>query len=277
MNAANQQELLAKFKEFSLIDLQKSKRTTYEKIWYIGKFMAWLKEPLQTVTKDTIREYLKTLEGKSGSQYKNCLSALKTFFRDFLQMKDAVEGFKFPRQQFSPKEIPTKADLQKLYAEIQSPKEKALFLVYATSGLRRSEVLGLNLEDVDFQKRMIKPKTHIGDTKKAWISFYNEECEKVLNQYIETRSDNNPKLFPIARKVERRLWRQAKETIGLDITPQDLRMWFCEEMGRLGVQDRHIDAFCGRIPKSVLAKHYSDYSIDKLKEIYENANLRILR
>jgi integrase len=276
MEPANQQGLLGKFKEFSLIDLQKSRRTTYEKIWYIGKFLAWLKEPLQTVTKTTIREYLKTLEGKSGSQYKNCLGALKTFFRDFLQMKDAVEGFKFPRQQFSPKEIPTKADLKKLYVEIQSPKEKALFLVYASSGLRRNEVLGLNLEDVDFVKRMIRPKTHKGDTKKAWISFYNEECEKVLKQYLETRSDDNPKLFPLARKIERKLWRQAKEITGLDTTPQDLRMWFCEEMGRLGVQDRYIDAFCGRIPKSVLAKHYSDYSIDKLKEIYDDVELKVL-
>lgn len=47
-------------------------------------------------------------------------------------------------------------------------------------------------------------------------------------------------------------------------------------MGRLGVQDRYVDAFCGRTPKSVLARHYSDYSPERLKEIYVKANLRIL-
>jgi integrase len=269
-------ELLGKFEEFCLIDLQKSKRTTYEKIWYIRKLLAWLREPIEAVTKDTIREYLKTLEGKSESQYKNCLGSLKTFFRDFLQMGDAVEGFKFPKQQFLPKQIPTKTELQKFYSEIQSPKERALFLTYASSGLRRNEVLSLDLKDVDFDKRMIKPKTHTGDTKKAWISFFNEECEKALKQYMETRSDNNPKLFPLARKIERRLWYQSREKTGLTVTPQGLRMWFCEELGRLGVQDRYIDAFCGRIPKSVLARHYSDFSPDKLKAIYDNANLKIM-
>lgn len=55
-----------------------------------------------------------------------------------------------------------------------------------------------------------------------------------------------------------------------------IRKWFCNEMGRLGVQDRYVDAFCGQVPKSVLAKRYSDFGPDKLKAIHENAKLRIL-
>jgi len=47
-------------------------------------------------------------------------------------------------------------------------------------------------------------------------------------------------------------------------------------MGNLGVPDRYIDAFCGRVPKSVLAKHYTDYSPKKLKRIYEKADLKVL-
>jgi len=47
-------------------------------------------------------------------------------------------------------------------------------------------------------------------------------------------------------------------------------------MGNLGVSDRYIDAFCGRVPKSVLAKHYTDYSPKKLKAIYDKADLRVL-
>jgi len=37
-----------------------------------------------------------------------------------------------------------------------------------------------------------------------------------------------------------------------------------------------VDAFCGRTPKSVLARHYTDYSPRKLKEIYDRADLRVL-
>ena len=62
----------------------------------------------------------------------------------------------------------------------------------------------------------------------------------------------------------------------MKITPQVLRKWFCEEMGRLGVPDRHVDAFCRRAPKSVLARRYSDFAPNKLRKIYENAQPRIL-
>jgi len=46
-------------------------------------------------------------------------------------------------------------------------------------------------------------------------------------------------------------------------------------MGRLGVPDRYVDAFCGRVPKSVLARRYTDFSPRKLKEICERTGLRI--
>jgi hypothetical protein len=46
-------------------------------------------------------------------------------------------------------------------------------------------------------------------------------------------------------------------------------------MGALGVQDRFVDAFCGRIPKSVLARHYTDFSPGKLKQIYDKAEIKV--
>jgi len=33
---------------------------------------------------------------------------------------------------------------------------------------------------------------------------------------------------------------------------------------------------CGGVPRSVLARHYADFSPERLKEIYEKAGLRVL-
>lgn len=55
-----------------------------------------------------------------------------------------------------------------------------------------------------------------------------------------------------------------------------LREWFCQTMGELSVPDRFIDAFCGRTPKSVRARHYSDYSLERLKRIYDQVGLKVL-
>jgi hypothetical protein len=46
-------------------------------------------------------------------------------------------------------------------------------------------------------------------------------------------------------------------------------------LGRLNVLDRYVDAFCGRVPQSVLARHYTDFSPERLKEIYDQARLRV--
>jgi hypothetical protein len=35
--------------------------------------------------------------------------------------------------------------------------------------------------------------------------------------------------------------------------------------------ERLTDALCGRVPKTVLARHCTDFSHEKLKEIYEKA------
>lgn len=42
----------------------------------------------------------------------------------------------------------------------------------------------------------------------------------------------------------------------------------------VGVPDRYVDAFCGRVPRSV--GEYTDFSPEKLKEIYDKAGLKVL-
>jgi len=71
------------------------------------------------------------------------------------------------------------------------------------------------------------------------------------------------------------LWKSAKEKTGLNITPQKLRQWFCSEMLRLGVSETYVDAFCGQVPKSVLSRHYTDFSPEKLSAIYQRSELKI--
>ncbi len=70
------------------------------------------------------------------------------------------------------------------------------------------------------------------------------------------------------------MFKQIAAKTGVGITPQTLRSVFAREMSLRGVQDRYIDAFCGRVPGSVLARHYSDFSPEVLKQIYDEANLR---
>lgn len=108
------------------------------------------------------------------------------------------------------------------------------------------------------------------------MTFYNEEAETHLKEYLNER-DTKDEIFSIRARSSNRIFRKNSKKADIEtITPQDLRKWFAKEMRNQGVSGEHIDAFCGRIPRSVRAKHYTDYSPERLKEVYEKAGLKIL-
>jgi integrase len=274
----SESELLERFRDFQMVDLRRSKRTAYEKAWFIRKLLKVVGKEPTLISREDLRSYMKSLESYSASHYKNALMALKVFFRDFLELPETVANFKFPHQVFKPKQIVSNKQLKQFYECLDTPKEKALFMLYATTGLRREEILSLKPEDIDFNKRMITPNNHEGETKKSWVSFYNDEAEQALQEYMKTKKHSrSQRLFPMQRDEVVELWKSAREKTGIDITPQKLRQWFCSEMPRLGVSETYVDAFCGRVPKSVLARHYTDFSPQKLEEIYEKGNIKIFR
>jgi integrase/recombinase XerD len=267
---------LADFKDFCMVDLQLTEETAKTHRAKIRRFKEWLAVNNRALNQESIRQYLSRFNGKNPHTYANHLKSLKVFCREFLKSPNLVDSFKFPTMPFKPKSIPNKPELQRFYEALDNQKDRALFLLYASSGLRRQEALSLDIEDIDFENRMVNPKPHSGRTKHAWITFFNAECLDALKRYIATRKDSNTKLFPMSRAIEEKLWHDTIVKTEHRLTPQMLREWFCDEMGILGVPDRYIDAFCGRLPKSVLARHYSDYSPERLREIYQKAGLKVL-
>ena len=124
---------------------------------------------------------------------------------------------------------------------------------------------------------MVIPRSGSSSTKHTWITFYNEEAERALRDYLGSfkNLDKEAKLFPVCEGYFSERCKAFERETGIRITPQILREWFACDMGRLGVSDRYVDAFCGCVPRSVLARHYADFSPEKLKEIYDRADLKV--
>jgi len=211
--------------------------------------------------------------------YANHLCSLKRFVRDFLK-KDWMNEYEFPNIERKPVIVPHKEHLIQFFDAIPlcskdesqqiepKPKYQALFLLLASSGLRISEALSIKRNDIYPEKRMVIPRDahKTNSTKRSWLSFYTNECERYFTWIDDL--DQDELLFPTKDCVYTAFSKAYNET-GIKITPQNLRDWSCSEMGRLSIPDRYVDAFCGRTPKSVLARHYTDYSPRKLKEIYD--------
>ena len=266
------------FEDYLTIDRQLEERTVERHLSETKRLFKTANfDPLKATRLD-IRNYLRIFKDIPANSYANILKTLRVFYRDYLGRADVIEGFRFPTRPFNVISIPSKEEVQRFYLWLKEPLAKALFLIYSTTGLRRKEVLNLRIGDIDFEKRLIIPKGNSSRTKRTWITFYNEEAERALKEYFGSFEslDGKAKLFSVTEIYFRDRCDAFKRETGIKISPQILREWFACEMGRLGVPDRYVDAFCGRVPRSVLARHYTDFNPERLKEIYDKANFKVL-
>ncbi|VVB85626.1 Archaeal phage integrase [uncultured archaeon] len=166
-------------------------------------------------------------------------------------------NIKFPKRHFKPKLLPNKEQLRTFYNALPE-QYKPMFLTLAESGLRIGELLDA---DIDKTNKMIIPKSHNGQTKHSWVSFYVTEFDSIPKITVDGLNH---------------VFLKTSKKCGIKINPHLLRSVFAREMALKGVQPQYVDAFCGRTPQSVLARHYSDFSPEVLKEIYEKAGIKIL-
>ena len=265
--------LLADFKDFLIVDRQLTTRTVKSHLRQIKRLLETVGSDPKNVTREALREYLKVFNDRPANTYRNVLKSLRVFF-EFLGRPELVSSFKFPPKATRVVKVTSTEDMRSFYNEMNELRAKAMFLMYATSGMRRDELLDLKRKDIDLAMRMIIPSGNCNRTKRTYVTFYNEEAAEVLKDILP--KDPEAKIFPVSEHYFRKMTKRICDKIGVHLTPQLLREWFCSEMGELGVPDRYIDAFCGRGPRSILARHYTDYSPERLKQIYDKANLKVL-
>jgi integrase len=228
------------------------------------------------ISRQAIREFLKPYLEKAPKTYNNIIDALRAFIKRYLQKPELMNGFKHGHVPSNyDKHLPTKEQLKKGFEALDCDQERAVYLFFATAGLRRSEVWNLAKNDVDFETRCVKAK-HDTRTKRAGVTFYNKECEEYLSKYLESRRDDNNKLFRINHRQFYLMWKKVSKAADFKITPQVLRRWHSTMLGELMVPDRFVDVFQGRAPRSVLARHYTGKGLTRLERIYSRAGLRVL-
>jgi integrase/recombinase XerD len=229
------------------------------------------------VSRQSIRDFMKYYLQKAPKTYNNIIDGLRAFILRYLQKKpELMSGFKHTHVPSNyENKLPRKIQLRKGFEALESDLERAIFLMFASSGLRRSELWNLKKDDVDFENRCVKAK-HDTRTKRAGVTFYNSECEEYLKKYLASRKDQSNRLFKITWNHFTKMWKKVSKAAEFKITPQVLRRWHSTTLGEFMVPDRFVDIFQGRAPRSVLAKHYTGKGLEMLSRIYQKSALHVL-
>lgn len=257
------EENIENYKEFAENELSLSQDTIKNQKSAIRGF---LNHSHGIINKETVTEYLKSND--SSSWKSNQLKALRKFIRDYLQLGNWINEFIFSREKAKIKKaIPTNEQLA-LFCTKLDYENQIIFLILVTSGLRIGEVLSLDIDDINFDTNMIDAsKVHKSNTKSSWISFMTSQVSKYVQSYVE--SSYTDKLFPVSYKTVQENFQRISEETGIKIKPHLLRTVFTEKCTQAGLEEKYIDAFCGRMSQNVIRKHYTDYSPEAMKRHYD--------
>ncbi|MGH2639101.1 MAG: tyrosine-type recombinase/integrase [Rhabdochlamydiaceae bacterium] len=277
LQTMDREKLILDFRSYCTVDLQLTKRTTDEHVRRIKKYLA----EVNTFTTESSRKYLSAFIGKD--RYAHELKALRQFYK-FLGKPNEVAGFKFPSTQFKIPDVPLMEEVRHFIGSITDIRFKALVLALATCGLRLTEVLSITHADIDWITGRVVPHSHTtSTTKKSNYSFLNTEALTAIKAYLAIPYSHGPnhkkedqRIFPTDKATVAREFRAHSALCGITITAKKLRSFFESEMIERGISESYVNFLAGRVPASVLSKHYLSYRPEKLFKIYSSAGLKII-
>ena len=253
--------------------------------------------PVAQIDHLTIREWLATLHSdqKKKTSIARKLAALRTFFQ-FLVREGVVESnpakiVATPRKE---KKLPKHLSIEDAIRFIETPdtatdfgkRDRAILeLLYAT-GVRVSELVGLNLRDVDFKNKLLRV---FGKRRKERIVPFGDPAAKALKDYLAvrekflmnapvTKRDAQPLILNYqgtrmsTRSVGRLIEKYIKLCAGIhDISPHALRHSFATHLLDSGADLRDIQELLGHARLST-TQIYTHVSMEKLIEVYDKAH-----
>jgi integrase/recombinase XerD len=128
----------------------------------------------------------------------------------------------------------------------QRIKNKAIISLLFASGIRISELCQLNRGQLADRKFTV-----VGKGGKARLCFFDERTEYLLNQYLQTRSDNNTALFMtdagtrLTPGTVQETFKSIRKQTGLQVHPHSLRHSFATNLLTSNTNLYHVSRMLG--------------------------------
>ncbi len=250
---------------------------------------------LRKIDRHVLRAYLGTL-GKvcRKSSVGRKLSSLKGFFRylvkEQLIARDPLSVFATPKQDKPLPAFLTVDDVFRLLGGVQGIgsleiRDRAILEVLYSTGVRVSELVGLNWSDIDFQLGIIRV---IGKGSKERIIPIGEVALQALRDYGMEQGRkwgrsargqapvflNHRGLRITTRSVARVVEKHLRATgIPVRMGPHGLRHSFATHLLNSGVDLRVIQELLGHASLST-TQRYTHVNLDQLTAVYDRAHPR---
>ncbi len=184
--------------------------------------------------------YLKNELKHSRSTIRNYLQGLRFMYKSIYKRIDIISDIPYPKATKYLPLIPTGKELLQLFHAAKSPKHKLLLKVIYSAGLRRSEVINLKLEHLDFKNHRIYIKNSKGNKDRYTILAKSliPEIKEYLHRYHphEYLFNGKYKGKPYSEEAVKWGFQYALDRSGINkhFTPHSLRHAFASHLLAIG-------------------------------------------
>jgi len=169
------------------------------------KFLEQKEASLDSVDMEVLRNFLRYLRFERKAKEKtleNYFSALSAFY-DYLAFEGLVSSNvilpfrkRYLRRYKNDFDDPQRKllsveEMSRLVNSIMDPRDKAMAVLLAKTGIRRGELIRLDVDDINWEDYsiMLKPTPKRSNR----VVFFDDECAIVLKRWLRVRQKLNPK------------------------------------------------------------------------------------
>jgi len=185
---------------------------------------------------------------KSSTLYRKICS-LKTFYeflkRIGLTNENPIDNIERPKLRKRLPQFLTEEEVEKLIMVADNFRNKLIVRLLYTTGLRVSELVNLNWEDIDFKNKEIIVRS--GKGGKERIVLVDETTLKMLLKYREMTGKNKGSIFDLSVRTVQHIIKELRERAKLTkkVTPHVLRHTFATHLLEAGADIRAIQELLG--------------------------------
>ena len=248
----------------------------------------------EKVHADHVRNWMVSLMegGKAATSVNRKLSSLRSFYRFLLRKKlvavNPMLKIVGPKKKKPLPFFVREKDMNRLLDEIpfkegfEGCRDRAILEMFYATGMRLSELIGLNDADVDFASKLIKVT---GKRNKQRLIPFGKELEEDLNLYIKIRNEmlpggaegffvlkNGRRMYPMG--IYRLVKRNLSKVVSLKKrSPHVLRHTFATAMLNDSAELQSVKELLGH-ESLVTTEVYTHATFEELKKVYEQAHPR---
>ncbi len=283
---------IEKFLTYLEIEKNYSKHTLLNYKIDLAEFFLFLENtPIEKVDYFTLRRFLAVLKGRNlkPRSLARKLSALRSFFK-FLFREGHVKTnpAKLMATPKLDKKLPEFLSEEETVKLLEAPKgkeasslrDRAILETFYSTGIRISELVGLDIDHVDFIGNIVKV---FGKGKKERLVPIGDKALGVIREYLDAmkRKEETQALFlnKNGRRISDRGVRNIVSkyilaaSLRSGISPHTLRHSFATHLLNRGADLRAVQELLGHVNLST-TQIYTHMTTERLKSVYDKAHPR---